>query len=142
MRAEPRLSRPRTAPTPPLCANCGEEHRADSKACRQARKYAAPKAPLTRRGRSKQAAPPPTDSEEELTDLEDSSLKYSTFSGFYPPAGPRDEPVAGPSRNVTFADILNDRDRREVDRLRERTTTPPPSEPSRDHTMASPESEL
>ena len=129
-------------PHPPLCANCGEEHRADSKTCRQARKYAAPKAPLTRRGCSKQAAPPPTDSEEELTDLEDSSLRYSTFAGFYPPTGPREEPVAGPSRTVTFADILNDRDRREVDRLRERTTTPPPSEPSRDHTMASPESEL
>ena len=66
----------------------------------------------------------------------------STHAGFYPPTGPREEPVAGPSRTVTFADILNDRDRREVDRLRERTTTPPPSEPSRDHTMASPESEL
>ena len=125
-----------------VAINCGEAHRADSNLCRQARKYTAPKAPLPRRGRSKQAAPPPTDTEEELTDLEDSSLGYSTFAGFYPPAGPREEPVAGPSRTVTFADILNDRDRREVDRLRERTTTPPPSEPSRDHTMASPESEL
>ena len=141
MLAEPRLFQPKNAHTPPLCANCGEAHRADSKACRQARKYAAPKAPLTRRGRSKQAAPPPTDSEDELTDLEGSSLQHSAHAGFYPPAGPQDEPVASPSRSVTFADLFTERDR-SIERLRERTTTPPPSEPSRDHTMASPESEL
>ena len=116
-------------PHPPSCANCGEAHRADSPDCIQRRKYSAPKVKRRRDRKGKPSGPTAQElSEGDITDLEDSSLRFAPIAGFAPQAPTPQTPGAGPSKAIAFADPPR--------------TPSPPQQGQDDHTMTSPGSEI